>query len=121
MNAQKFITEANIHQVCKALGWSDLQYKSYQEQTGLDYLQSVVGADDWGLDHLKKTPIFWSWWINHWNKRDQEFLSFSNPSLSLYHSMNAHEGFEFYPHRIIMEQSYAILQKEILERTEVSV
>jgi len=126
MNAQKFLTEANKQQVCRLLGWDELQYASFQEEQGIEYVKGIVGSDEWGASHLLKSKLFWKWWINHWNNRDQEFLTYAAASPAslrevMYKSLNNAEGFEFYPHRVIMEQSYSILSKEIIKDSIRSV
>jgi len=119
MNAQKFINEANKQQVCKLLGWSLATYTQYQENKGLEYLRDVVCGDLWSVNNVAKTPLFWKWWINHWNARDNEFITTiasqwpSDWLRRKYDDLNAVEGFTFWPHKVIMEQSYAIMVDEM--------
>lgn len=118
MNAQKFITEANIQKVCQLLGWDLETYTNYQHEKGLEYLKEVVCDDAWSVQQMAKTPLFWRWWVNHWNARDAEFIStWNNWPISWlrrkYNDLNAVEGFSFWPHKIIMEQSYAIMIDEV--------
>lgn len=118
MNAQKFITEANIHRVCQLLGWDIETYTNYQHEKGLEYLAEQADNRNWDVDIMAKTPRFWDWWINHWNARDAEFIGTWNdwPMSWLrrkYNDLNAVEGFSFWPHKIIMEQSYAIMIEQI--------
>ncbi|SDG31742.1 hypothetical protein SAMN05421827_105115 [Pedobacter terrae] len=114
MNAQKFITEANKQRVCQLLGWSLDDYTQYQENKGLEYLREVVCCDLWSVNNVAKAPLFWKWWVNHWNARDAEFVADAS-SWPLdwlrrkYNDLNAVDGFTFWPHKIIMEQSYAYM------------
>ncbi|QNK63974.1 hypothetical protein H7F33_05635 [Pedobacter sp. PAMC26386] len=118
MKAQKFITEANKQQVCKLLGWTIADYTHYQQEKGLTYLRDVICGDLWSVNNVAKTPLFWRWWINHWNARDTEFITDASdwPASWLrrkYDDLNEVEGFKFWPHKIIMEQSYAIMIEEV--------
>lgn len=114
MKAQKFITEANKQEVCKLLGWTMAQYVAYQQEKGLEYLADQVCGDLWSVNQVAKTPLFWRWWVNHWNARDAEFIAdVRNWPIDWrtrkYEDLNAVEGFTFWPHKVIMEQSYAHL------------
>lgn len=119
MKAQKFITEANKQEVCRLLGMTEEVYCQYQEQQGLEYMASIMGSDDWSIDYLAKNSLFWKWWINHWNARDEEFLTYAKGApyrmrVNFYHSLNSIEGFEFYPHKSILAESYRLM-REIIE------
>lgn len=124
MTAQKFITEANKHEVCKLLGITEQAYCQYQEQNGQEYMQQVMGSDDWGIDQMAKNFLFWRWWINHWNKRDEEFLIYAKDAphdlrLKFYHSLNSVEGFEFFPHKSIMQESHRLSKEGVIPFMEV--
>lgn len=73
------------------LGWSELQYAEYQEQMGYAYLIQEFGADCIMAQQLVYKKIFWSWWINHWIKRDIKYI----------------EANKFCPHKIT-EVSYKL-------------
>lgn len=124
-NAQKFITEANKAQVIRLLGWSELEYCQHQEAQGIAYLQKIVGADDYGIALQLKNPLFWRWWVNHWNARDAEFLEYAPATPTrlrhtLYNQLNDLDGFDFYPHRIIMELTYdAMVSETINQATQI--
>lgn len=114
MKAQKFITEANKQEVCKLLGWTMEHYVKYQQAKGLEYLSDQVCGDLWSVNQVAKTPLFWRWWVNHWNARDVEFIAdVRNWPIDWrarkYEDLNAVEGFTFWPHKVIMEQTYAHL------------
>lgn len=123
MRAQKFITEANKHEVCKLLGMTEEVYCQYQEQQGLEYLRLQMGTDLIGIDQMAKNELYWKWWINHWNHRDEEFLTYGKGMpykmrLKYYHSLNSVEGFEFRPHKKVIEESYRILNEDLLPLIE---
>lgn len=126
--AQKFITEANKQQVTRLLGWTEQQYCEYQQEKGIAYLHHVLEIDEAGIKMQIQNPLFWRWWVNHWNRRDEEFLTYASGTPkrmieNLYNDLNDPFGFEFYPHRVIMDASYNGLIKEIMQdaRKEVTV
>ena len=122
VNIKKLLIEVNQRQVMLLLGWSDLQYGIFQNEKGLQYLRRVVGADEVGIKMLMNGKLFWRWWVNHWNRRDEEFLGYGKAypehmREAYYYDLHDTEGFEFYPHRIIMEQGYAALVGELIDQT----
>lgn len=120
MKVQKFITEANKQQVCRLLGWSFQQYAEYQEAKGIEYLREVVCGDDWSVSNVAKCQDFWNWWKNHWNLRDAEFIA-AAASIPLswrqmrYNDLNDVDGIEFWPHKVIMENSYSFMIGEVID------
>lgn len=114
MKAQKLLTESNKQRVCQLLGWDLADYTAYQEAKGLDYIKQAICGDDFSVDTVAQCALFWRWWVNHWNARDAEFLT-NAPNWPIswygrkYEDLNDVDGFTFWPHRIIMEQTYAYM------------
>lgn len=128
MTAQKFITEANKQKVCQLLDWTDLDYAIYQEEKGLEYLEHVICCDAWSVNNVAKCKMFWRWFINHWNIRDAQFIGeYGNYPRGLlkykYEDLNDVESIKFYPHRVIMENTYQLMidavNKEAVAMEEV--
>ncbi|MBB4106653.1 hypothetical protein [Pedobacter zeae] len=111
------IIAANSQQVRRLLNWSELQYSDYIAKKGIEYLKSIIDADDWALEQLTKSGQFWKWWRNHWYQRDQVFLVKRKPA----HSVSAllvdydylHTVAGVYPYADIMEQAYGLLMEGI--------
>lgn len=61
-------------QIQHLLGWSRLQYAEFQEEMGYAYLEYEFGLYTPMVNLLPYEKTFWSWWINHWVKRDIAFL-----------------------------------------------
>ena len=117
--AQKFITEANKQQVIRLLNWTEIQYCEYQQQKGIEYLKHILEVDEYGIQMQISNQLFWRWWVNHWNRRDEEFLTYGafapeRMRENLYNDLHDPFGFEFYPHSVIMEAGYNTLIKEIM-------
>lgn len=122
VNIKKLLVEVNQQQVQRLLGWDDLMYGIFQNEKGLEYLRRVVGSDEKGIKMLMRSELFWRWWVNHWNRRDEEFLGYAKATPqhmreAYYHDLHDADGFEFYPHRIIMEQSYAEMVGNLIDQT----
>lgn len=116
--ATKLQNEATKKRALHYLGWDELQYAEYQESAGIEYLKKVIGADDWGVKHLIHSSIFWQWWINHWNRIDETFIGYAGSlpqgmRITAYHSVHDPEGFDFFPHKVIMDLSYAEMIEEL--------
>lgn len=117
MSALKFIVEANKRQVRRLLGWTELQYAEFVEAKAKEYLKNVLFADEAAINELLKGKLWWNWWKNHWNRRDEEFVTYSE----IYHQhllefeyvrLNSIKG-GIYPHSRIMDETYAILMDAI--------
>lgn len=61
-----------------ALGCDSLKYAEFQEEMGLVYLKQEFKNDETSIALMAGNKIFWSWWINHWVKRDMAFLADMN-------------------------------------------
>lgn len=122
MNAIKFIIEANKQQVRRLLGWSERRFSEFVAAKGIQYLKEVLFADDDAVLQLTKGDMFWQWWRNHWNKRDEEFLLYAGEYV-LDHRLIMYEELhtitlDKYPHRPIMEQSYSLLMEQIIKHND---
>lgn len=109
--AQEFMTAANQQQVCRLLGWTMEQYTEYQYEQGLVYLREKVCGDEWSVEKVSQSTMYWRWWVNHWNTRDAEFVTAARlwPLSWLkrkYEDLNEVDGFEFWPHKAIMMDTY---------------
>lgn len=107
-------------QVQNLLKWDDLQYAIFQENQGRAYLQSLFGAGIPLVDDLPNHKAFWSWWVNHWNKRDREFLEMSGLLFpqeleSYYQELNSPDSVVFYPHSAILEATYEAMVHKLIK------
>lgn len=68
-------TTASIKErVQRLLKWNDAKYAQFQERMGYRYLEEELQADEASIKALSQERLFWAWWINHWNRRDEAFL-----------------------------------------------
>jgi hypothetical protein len=105
------------------LEWDDLRYCEFQMNMGEEYLIRTIGSDTYGIEILVKSQLFWKWWINHWNKRDQIFiLRFSNGSYPVellrneYHFEHNPTNLVMSPNKVILEESYGAMIQQLIDQ-----
>jgi hypothetical protein len=110
------VAQTNKEAVLGLLGWDELQYCEFQEQQGREYLETVVCPDGYGAKELGDSRIFWRWWINQWNRRDDDFLTCYNISRDMYGDLEVYLDLhspEFlqgqFPHKVVFEASYCVM------------
>jgi len=64
----------NRMQVLFLTGMSESMLWQFQFDTGLQWLTKYTLCDDDMLRWLLSQPIVWKWWMNEWNRRDEEYL-----------------------------------------------
>lgn len=102
------------------LGWSSIEYAEFQEKMGLDYLiKELEGCSDY-VDLIAKEKLFWSWWINHWVKRDIAFLVDAYGlnqrwCRKLYMARNNPNSAYFNLSMSLMKQSYAVMIGKLIK------
>ena len=102
------------------LGWSDLKYGEFQADMGYRYLVTEFGANNEMIDALIREKIFWSWWINHWVRRDQSFLSqyegtYRNDLDLVYQLRHNPEAVVFKPQSTLLKHSYAKMMGKLID------
>lgn len=93
------------------LDWDELQYCNFQMEQGELYLNKLIGPDQYGIEFLVKSPTFWKWWINLWNKRDQDFIAElvntdKEECIEVYRFTHSPYRLTSRPHKVILEESY---------------
>lgn len=94
------------------LGMSELAYAETIEQTGKEYMKYVLYMDDWSIDYMSKSRLFWGWFRNLWYQRESsEFLpqaaNTNESDLQLLHK-SIHSPLKIHnqPHADVIEDSY---------------
>ncbi len=102
-------------QVLSLLKWDALEYAEFQELQGYIYLKEEFGTTPF-VELLPYQSLFWKWWINHWIKRDADFLNAVGKfNLKVeylrqaYEVHNSPEVIEFRPQSAILRQSYSVM------------
>lgn len=74
------MAQSQKKQICELLNIEEEQYAQMQYEAGLEYLEAYLGNDQWAIDELERSKLYWSWWKNHWVARDAQYLE-NNPHL----------------------------------------
>ena len=104
------------------LGWDDLKYAEYQQAMGYQYLETELGVDAQLMHALVKEKIYWSWWINHWIKRDivflEQFEAYRAFHLTdeLYRIRHNPKTVQFKPQNTVMRHSYAKMIGQLIDQ-----
>lgn len=108
---------ANKKKIQQMLGWDDLQYGRYQYEMGLRYLRESLQLDDWNMQVLEGQRLFWQWWINEWNLRDEhQFLPLAAKSPSpegIYESIHDIRCLRRRPDDVVLSDSYALMIEKL--------
>lgn len=102
-------------QLQSMLNWDDLQYCEFQMEMGMKYLDRIAGPGEIGVKELSQSKLYWNWWKNHWNRRDQEFLNDLVVTIASgleeirqeYMYWHSPYNITVRPHKPIMEESFS--------------
>jgi len=53
---------------------SDAMLSQFQFDTGLQWLTMYTACADDVMRWAMSQPLVWKWWMNEWNRRDEEYL-----------------------------------------------
>jgi len=103
-------------------GFTVAELNQMQFDTAYEYLRETLRLDDWSISQLTGSSIFWNWWINHWNRRDEcclraigERNRYSNTARQIYLRWHDPKTLEVYPNRVILEESYSEMIDELIK------
>jgi hypothetical protein len=111
-------------QIQQLLKWSDEQYGQFIYSTAIAYLHKYIPGDADGIANLERDKIFWGWFKNQWNIRDNEFLMAVNglckdDARALYFDFNSSQSLVedmWPPHQLIKKRS---LKKSTLQTVNI--
>ena len=116
----------------QALGITELDYHTMVMNYGYDWLAGYFGNDDKMISRVASSKMFWAWWKNQWNIRNDKFvyetnlMELSNFSRlerimlkSLY--LDAHSPFQLNirPNVLVMAEIKAHMWNEINKETVI--
>jgi hypothetical protein len=97
----------------ESLFWLQVDYAN-------TYLRDVMGCDEWSIRIICESRTFWAWWLNQWERRDEEIeLNKENSYManeSIYKGIHHPASLNIFPHRIVMEESYAAMSTEMVKQ-----
>lgn len=109
--------------VLSLLHWDEFKYGQFQYDQGLQYLKdNLLGGDDTWVDELSRSKIFWKWWINQWNMRDQQFITNGvsdnlHNRVVYYKYLNSVDTLHCKPHKSVLEETYAVMMQQFIDET----
>lgn len=113
-------------EITRLLGWTELEYATFQYETGLAYLREYIPGDVEAIHALETSRIFWAWWKNHWIQRDMQFLHNISSICPVQDLRRYYLGWHdvehliktIYPNAVVLHNSYAKMiddfNKEVL-------
>lgn len=60
--------------VCDLLQWMPDTMAQFIYEKGFAFLDAVFGDDKKAIEMMEKHGMFWSWWKNQWQLRDEVYL-----------------------------------------------
>jgi hypothetical protein len=63
------------------LNWSEQQYAEFKFQQGITYLHRYVPSHEKMFGLLMQSRMFWNWWKNCWDLRDEVFMESFNSAI----------------------------------------
>lgn len=120
-NKVKIQNQSIKDRVQHLLKWSDLKYGEFQADMGYRYLETEFGKGNELIDALIREKIFWSWWINHWSRRDQAFLNqyegTQRNDLDLAYQLRHNpQAVVFKPQTTLLKHSYAKMIGKLIDQ-----
>lgn len=64
----------NKEQVLLCTGLDKGTYNTIVHDTAIEWIKHSISSHQEDIQRLTRTPLFWKWWINQWNIRDEVFL-----------------------------------------------
>jgi hypothetical protein len=119
---QQQLAIANRAQVLKTLGWNELQYGTFQMEQGEAYLRELLNQDDWWIDALIAEKLFWQWWINAWNNRDEwiylpNINTFDDVEAS-YRAIHSTQSINCHPSKYVLDEGYKNMMRDIQKNAQ---
>lgn len=72
---QRRETAANLQeQVIELLRWTEMEYNTFQFESGLAFVESYISRDSPYGQVLLQSRVFWAWWKNQWALRNEIFV-----------------------------------------------
>lgn len=105
----------NRMRVLELAGLTGDQLNSMIFDYGIRYLEYECQGDDEGVRMMSQNGLYWRWWQNLWNQRDERLIAeYSHFDLKFYRHWHNVTAITQHPHRFIYEQAYnSMIQQQI--------
>lgn len=57
-----------------AFGFSNAKYGQMVWDQGRQWIKRNICQDEYSIDIVEQSPLFWAWWRNLWQQRDSQFI-----------------------------------------------
>lgn len=64
----------NKQYILKALNWCEQKYGQVVMDTAIAWINLHFKGEHIMVDVLTRSPLFWKWWKNQWEQRDNRFV-----------------------------------------------
>ncbi len=127
------MTQSNKDIIIKSLGVPEFEYREFKRDAAWIWLDKFFG-DPESEDAISLIPLFWKWWNNQWDIRDEEFIRLTNlhqinevltgqvrvNALSLYNEIHNVHDFIVQPNRFLNIEIRKVLQ-ELAAKEEMKI
>lgn len=106
-------------QIQQTLGITHEQYCELQYNMGLSYLNLETEGNYPQTQIVAETKVFWSWWMNHWYKRDAKFLElpvYLKTGVKFYNDFNNPNSITFNNANGQLCKSYELMVRKLLKK-----
>lgn len=108
--------------VLAMLRLTELDYNWMQLEEGKRYLDTYLRGDEYNVHVMETSRIFWAWWRNHWNLRDEQFVREHRQTdvkhlMPLYrqHNSGSMLAGHISPNSVVLRESYHLLTHRMAE------
>lgn len=116
----------NKDYITRALAINEYRYAQVVESSAYVWLTRLT-SDTSVINEIVKCSMFWKWWINQWDIRDEHYLYLSNIKLinetfsgktlllarQLYNELHDPNDLRIFPNSMVINQIKRIVKKEI--------
>lgn len=111
------VLQRNKARIVDLLKWSLDEYHVFLWNSGVHYLNIYLGKDKDAINELEARKVFWNWWINLWNSRDNAFIDqfdgledayTTSRLVSTYHTIHNPKmlASEIHPPRVVFGENF---------------
>lgn len=113
----------NRQYILRKLEISDLRYCQEVEDVGYMYLHRYFSYSPEAIESASKSELFWKWWINQWEIRDNEFVQqtcFRMPwpketQRRIYDSFHDVKQISIVPNRFVIDEIRKLMNEKIIQ------
>ncbi len=89
-------------------------------ENAIIYLKEVMGCDEWATGNITKSRLFWDWWLNQWERRDQiiELPTSQTYEINagIYKSWHDPLRLNIRPHTVILRDTFDKMISRVIDK-----